>query len=425
MKKRLTLTPLESKRAGTYMFLLCFIFYFVVYFGRLNYSAALAEITTTGFMEKDAAGLISTAFFVTYGLGQLVNGFISDKMPPFGLVTLGIALSAVMNLLMYVSVKAGAGFAVYIVCWALNGYVQSVIWPTMIRIVSTVLPDEIRVSAGVSMLATTAVGTVLSYVLSSAIMRVASWRECFLIPGIILAFGAVVWFIATRPISVKTVSCAEPEPPSETHPGLKSRESEPLIPLMLASGAFIMLIPIAMYSIVKDGITTWTPTIITELFATEPYLATLLTTVIPLISIFGAALSKLVMEKWLHDELKSTAFLFAVGIISFVLMLTIGESSLVLMLALLAIIITCMLGINTMLISLVPLRFGKYGRAATMTGVLNSTAAICCGISTYVVGLLAKAAGWTVVFTIFLVLCAVGLSVSLALVRRWMEFKRR
>lgn len=424
MKKQLVLTPLEDKRTGRLMFLLCFTFYFLLYCGRLNYSAALAEITTTGFLEKDAAGLISTAFFVTYGCGQFVNGFISDRMPPFGMVTLGILGAGLMNAAMYFALSVELGLAAYIIIWALNGYIQSMVWPTMIRIVSNILPERMRVTAGVSMLATTAVGTVLSYLLSTLIMSAAGWRECFLVPGLILISAALIWFAVTRPISRRTLSTVEVSEPigSREKP---SSGGEPILPLLLSSGALLMLLPIGFFAIIKDGITTWTPTIITETFFTSPELSTLLTTVIPLISIFGAAVSKLVMDKWLHDELASSAFMFLLSAAGLLAIIALGSTNLILTLLLLALVITFMLGINTMFISLVPLRFGKYGRSATMTGILNSTAAVCCGISTYLVGLLAKGSGWGIVFKVFLVLSLLGGGVSFALIRRWRRFKAK
>ena len=79
MKKRLEITALTDKHSSRVLFLCCFCFYFLIYLGRLNYSAALAGITASGFLEKDAAGLISTSFFICYGAGQFFSGFTADR----------------------------------------------------------------------------------------------------------------------------------------------------------------------------------------------------------------------------------------------------------------------------------------------------------------------------------------------------------
>ena len=68
---------LEGKQAA-WLFGLCFLVYFSTYLGRLNYSASLAEMIRSENMDKGAAGLIGTLFFLSYGMGQLVSGFLGD-----------------------------------------------------------------------------------------------------------------------------------------------------------------------------------------------------------------------------------------------------------------------------------------------------------------------------------------------------------
>ena len=64
------------------LFLLCWFAYVCTYLGRLNYSACLIEIVATEGWTKGQAGLIATGFFTTYGLGQLVSGYIGESLSP-------------------------------------------------------------------------------------------------------------------------------------------------------------------------------------------------------------------------------------------------------------------------------------------------------------------------------------------------------
>ena len=82
------------------------------------------------------------------------------------------------------------------------------------------------------------------------------------------------------------------------------------------------------------------------------------------------------------------------------------------------------IGVHTMFVSLVPMRFVSCGRSATMTGILNSTAAICGGLSNYISGVIAESIGWNAVFTICLTLMLIGSASSLMISRRWIRFKR-
>lgn len=56
--------------------------YFSTFLGSLNYSAGLTEIIRAEGYDKGAAGLIGTAFFCSYGIGQLFSGFMGDRWKP-------------------------------------------------------------------------------------------------------------------------------------------------------------------------------------------------------------------------------------------------------------------------------------------------------------------------------------------------------
>ena len=421
--KKLVITPLESQKDGRLLFLTCFIFYTLINTGRLNYSAAASEITLSGFMPKDQAGLISTALFVTYGVGQFINGFISDRLPPFGMVFCGFFFGGIANLAMYAAFMNRAPLIVYIVVWALNGYVQSMIWPTMIRIVSMFLPERQRVSAGVGMLASSSAGTVLAYLATTLSMRFFGWRKCFLVPSVLLVVSSIVWLVMTRRFSRLTISYTETDASDvRTSAAKKSADKNKLLPLMISSGTIFMVIPVAMMAFSRDSIQNWAPTYLSELFGTEPFLSVLMSTVIPLVGIFGATLGKIVSDR-IRDEMRSASLLFLLASLPIAGMAFLPKN-LVAMLVMISMTVMFSIGVHTMFVSLVPMRFVSCGRSATMTGILNSTAAICGGLSNYISGVIAESIGWNAVFTICLTLMLIGSASSLMISRRWIRFKR-
>ena len=240
------------------------------------------------------------------------------------------------------------------------------------------------------------------------------------------------WFVLTRGFSRKTIEKIAIVPENQEENAAQKASSKindnqaadtPLMKLLIASGALFMLIPIGLFSVVKEGISTWTPTIITEIFNADPSFATFASTILPFISIFGAAIAKIMMDKLFHDEMKAAAALFGFSSLTLLLVFIAGKLNIFTTIIMLSAIIAFLLGVNTIFISLVPLRFGKYGRAATMTGVLNSVACIGGGLSSFIVGVLAKAFDWNFVFMIFMILCAIGCVVTALIVRRWMKFR--
>ena len=54
--------------------------YAASYFIRTCYAASIAPIVDEGVFSKGEIGLIGTAFFICYGIGQLISGLIGDRV---------------------------------------------------------------------------------------------------------------------------------------------------------------------------------------------------------------------------------------------------------------------------------------------------------------------------------------------------------
>ena len=428
MKSQLRVTALTDLRDGRRLFTLCFILYCMVYIGRLNLSAAITEITTTGILEKDSAGLIGTAFFVVYAAGQLINGFLSDRMSPFFLIGFSIGMSAAVNLVMFFAMYLSAPLWCYILIWAANGYAQSAIYPTLIRMIATVLPEPMRISAGANLFASTAVGTMCANLISASIMKFWSWQFCFLAPAILLGTMSLSWFIFTAPLSAKSVSRVESEPAlPEEKSDVEPEQKKPgrgLVYYMAVSGAFIMMIPIGAFAVVKESVTVWSPTLLTEVFSAEPSFTVAISTVISLAAIFGAVIARTVLMHWLRDEMKTNVFFYLLTVGALALVLVLGMRSLWSMLILLSLVLILFTALNTVFMGVIPLRFGRYGLSSTVTGVLNAVGAAGNAAASYLTGLMAKTGGWNSTIVFWLALSGVGALVTLLIIPRWMRFKR-
>ena len=74
--------------------------YFVSYFSRKDFAAAMAAMLSANEIDRTIAGLVGTAMFVFYGVGQLLSGYLGDRIKPQYLITFGLATTGVCNLLM-------------------------------------------------------------------------------------------------------------------------------------------------------------------------------------------------------------------------------------------------------------------------------------------------------------------------------------
>ena len=71
---------LINKKDVKLLIMLCSLIYFISYTTRINYAAVLLEIVKTQNITKAAASMALTASAVTYGAGQLISGFLGDKI---------------------------------------------------------------------------------------------------------------------------------------------------------------------------------------------------------------------------------------------------------------------------------------------------------------------------------------------------------
>jgi len=71
----------------------------VAYLGRLNYAAAMVELIAGNYLTASQVGLIATAFFASYGTGQLVSGFMGDKIRPKIMMFVGFVISIAANII--------------------------------------------------------------------------------------------------------------------------------------------------------------------------------------------------------------------------------------------------------------------------------------------------------------------------------------
>ena len=109
------------------------LLYTSYYMCRYNFSIANSSISTEfGFSTGDM-GWIITLNLLAYGLGQIVNGLITDKIGGRKAMLIGAAATIIMNILFGVASFWGL-FGLFLGIWSVNGYVQSFGSPGMVKI---------------------------------------------------------------------------------------------------------------------------------------------------------------------------------------------------------------------------------------------------------------------------------------------------
>lgn len=403
-----------SKPTQSYFLLLCWILYFTSYVTRLNYGAALVDIIADTGITKTAAGLVSTGSFVTYCIGQFVCGFLSDKVRPRRMIFCGLFLSSLTNIVLPIWPAA----PVMLVFWCINGFAQAMIWPALIRIMAEFFDGNFFGKACVSVTVASSAGTIFVYLLVPLCISLSGWKSVFYVSSAIGVLVSIYWLLAARG--------------AEAHCTAKATQTDSAPPAQAASknlwALFLLapLVPIALsvtlHGILKDGVVTWAPTYLSEIYGISASASVLTTVALPLFSIFSVYLAERVDRRWFHNEMKTAAAIFATAsIAALFLVLFSGRSAVVSILGM-AVLVACMYGVNLMFICYVPKHFEKYGRISTVSGFLNACTYLGSAASSYGFAAMAETVGWNSTIFTWLLISLTASLLCLLCIRKWTRF---
>ena len=192
---------------------------------------------------------------------------------------------------------------------------------------------------------------------------------------------------------------------------------------LAASGVFVFTVGIVLQGMLKDGIDTWMPTYVSEVFGLGNSVSILTSGILPVFSIFSVSVASVLYEK-IGNELKTAALLFGIAMGMSLLILPFFSSNVIVTALLMAIITGCMHGINLMLISRVPRAFKKYGKVSTVSGALNACSYLGSALSTYGFARFSELYGWYFILLGWAVITAFGAVVCAFCTRRWDRFTK-
>lgn len=354
--------------------------YFSSYATRINLSAIISEmVTATGFSKTELAVSLVT-LSVTYGLGQIINGVLGDRIKPVNMIFTGLLTATVINLVFPFFATAPM---IMSLLWGLNGFVQAMIWPPIVKILVANMDDAMYAYASVRISWGSSLGTIFIYLSAPLVISLFGWQGVFVVSAAIGALSTAIWFKVKDRIHLSGITVS-PEQDTKQVFCFPKHIRYPL--LFIALG-------IVFQGMLRDGVTSWMPSYLSEVFQLGNRTSIFCTVSLAIFSIISFSLADVLYRRFFTNEVVCSAviFSFAVGI---ALLLYWFDSGVLLTILLMALLTACMHGVNLMLVSHVPKRFKKYGNISTVSGVLNACTYVGSAIFTYGVALLSETIGW-------------------------------
>ena len=402
------------------LFWLCWIAYFSTYIGRLNYSASLTGIILSEGFSKGQAGMIGTAFFFAYGAGQFVSGFLGDRLAPKKMVFTGLMVSGLCNLAM-----AGAkGSGLMTAVWCVNGLFQAFIWSPMIRLMYEYYKTETRMKACVSLNSSVPIGTMAAYGLTALVIWLSGWRTMFVLAGAALIGTSLFWITGMKRVERYAAESGKMTEMPSGETGGSAKAAVNWKSLLIQSGFLFLMMALFVQGALKDGVTTWVPTYISETYGLSAILAITSTMVIPVFNLLGVYLASFANLHWFRNEVRTAGAFFVVSAAAILVLRLASGRSMAVSFLMLALATTAMMAVNTMLIAVLPSYFGVIGRASSVSGLLNSSVYAGGAVSTYGIGALSVALGWNATIVIWFLMAAVSAVICFLTVRKWIAYRK-
>ena len=395
---------ITDKKRVNRLIILFMVTYMVSYLTRINYGAVLLDmVKSTGF-TKDLLSLAVTGSFVTYGVGQVISGFIGDRIEPKKLIFVGLIITVCMNVLMIFC------FNPYqmLVVWSINGFAQALMWPPLVRIMTTLFTATDYKKASKIVSWGSSFGTMLIYLVAYILISATSiYQTVFAfsaLSGVIMIF---VWLKFCPRVEIKKATTTESEIKTQT------QTAKIQFPIVF----FFIMLAVVLQGMLRDGVTTWMPTYIDEVYHLGDT-AILSGVILPIFSILCISATSWLYKK-IPNPVTCSAIMFGIGAVASVVLVFVPSNNAVMSMILMAVLTGAMHGVNFMLICMVPPVFNKTGKVSFVSGLLNSCTYVGSAIFTYGIAVLSEKAGWSFTLITWLVIAGLGAIVCLLCFKPW------
>lgn len=370
------------------IFLITYLAYTSIYIARINLSISGSELINLGIMDTAQIGLLGSVFSTVYACGRLLNGGISDTAPPWKMLTGGLAVAGLSNIL----ISFFPPFAAIFIFWTANAYAQSMLWSSVICVITAVYDPDTAKKRMTLMVTSVATGNILAILLNTYFITAFGVKYAFIIPGALTIILGLLVFVFTKHI---------PGGSSE-----KSEKHSSLFALLKNKDIVTMCLPAMFHGVMKENISLWMAIYIVDTYLVDLTESSYYILLIPVIGLFGRLLYtpfyKLCKENENTVSLLGFVICFAAAV-PLLFKFTALSAALAL-----AVIYTSVSVINTSLLSIYPLRYQNAGNSASVSGIMDFFTYLGGGVSGVIYGVVIKYFGYIPMFVSWIVLSLIS-----------------
>ena len=284
---------------------MCAVAYMIVYIARNMLSAVTPQMLEKGAGTSEHIAALSSAFFLVYALGQLINGILGDRIREKYMISGGLLLAGITEILLIYVISEPA-FAV--ICYALMGFGLSMIYAPMVRYISenTKLIYAEKCNLALSFAA------LFGAPIAGVIAGLCTWEVSFEVVGFLLIFMGIAYYLLSCGLSKgKTEKKnGKTKAPEYQKSGIRSLLKRKILLFTLIS---------ALTGIVRTAVVFWMPTYISQHLGFSAEQASLIFSVTTLAISLSPFLAMFLYERLKRNMEDTVLYSFALSAAAFLL----------------------------------------------------------------------------------------------------------
>ena len=394
---------------------LSFFAYIFAYFSRLNINATIPAMQASLSLTDMQIGIITSSFFWVYAFGQLINGFLGDRLQPHLMISTGLIGTAICNFLFQIQTQ----LLPLAIIWALNGYFQSMLWGPILRSLTNWSEPKQMVTASFTMSVSCIIGQAFATSFTSFLSARADWRLCFIIPAIAALIYGIFIMVSFKGKPDESDFVYDSTALKESDTKKQEAQKTPFLKFVLLANIPILIIIAVMQGIIKGGFSVWFPKILSDTGLIPDNSIWIILLLLPVVNFIAVGITNFVKKKYGTDNYPILFTLYTVASVVSLLLVLISGSTLTftLLMLIFSIIVNA---IGPVLTSYIPFTFAKYKWVSLGAGMIDFAIYLGSALQSLVVGAISGEgmAKWQNVAVFWLIstaaatVCAVFLLIS-------------
>lgn len=387
----------KNVRNAIYVGTLCSVSYLAVYVARNILGAVTPQMIAEGGFTTEYIGTVSSVYFICYAVGQLINGVIGDKVKARWMISGGLFMAGIMNLLF---AKLGAQHPnAAVAVYGMTGFFLSMIYGPLTKVVAENTDPKYthRCSLGYTF------ASFLGSPLAGLIAAYLAWQSVFVVSTVILAVMAVVCFGVFLSFEKSGII--------RYHQYQRVKEQGGSVRVLIEHRIIKFTLISVLTGVVRTSVVFWLPTYISQYLGFSSSSAAKIYTAATFIISMTTFVAVFVYEKLKHDMDKTILLMFSVSVCGFAAVYFVNAPALNIVLMVAAIMSSN--GAASMLWSKYCPSLRDTGMVSSATGFLDFMSYMAAALASSAFANAVSQIGWKNLILVWMALMVAGVIVAL------------